>query len=69
MKFLFLLFGCLFFCGNLISKNSTPIDISNANWTATDALGSKLPSYEETDPNHCVVLFYWRVSKRFLRLE
>ncbi|MDQ6763283.1 MAG: hypothetical protein M3015_11750, partial [Bacteroidota bacterium] len=55
----------LFFCINIHftnAQNSPPINISNANWTATDALGRKLPTYAETGrpkPNHYVGLFYW----------
>jgi len=44
------------------SQNSPQINIDNANWTATDALGRSLPSYSETGdvkPNRYVGLFYW----------
>ncbi len=62
MKTVGLLF-CLFItCDNLFSQNTSQINISNANWMATDALGRKLPTYAETGPpkpNHYVGLFYW----------
>ncbi|MDQ2720192.1 MAG: hypothetical protein M3Z26_10615 [Bacteroidota bacterium] len=60
-KTLSILFFSLFiYCAN--AQNSPQISITNSNWTATDALGRKLPSYEQTGPpkpNRYVGLFYW----------
>ena len=68
-KKIVLLYRCctvlLIFCAIFIvtnAQNSPQIIINNANWTATDALGKTLPSYEETGgvkPNRYVGLFYW----------
>ena len=44
------------------SQNSPQVNIDNANWTATDALGRILPSYKETGgvkQGRYVGLFYW----------
>lgn len=52
----------LMLAGKAFSQNSQQIQISNADLTATDALGRKLPTYKLTGPpkpNHYVGLFYW----------
>ncbi len=49
-------------CISGYSQSSPQINITNANWTATDALGRTIPSYAETGgvkPNRYVGLFYW----------
>lgn len=46
----------------VFGQNSPPIPISNADYTATDAIGRKLPDYKQTGdlkPNKYVGLFYW----------
>ena len=51
------------FAQTAVPADSPVLEIGSANWTATDALGRKLPGYDtvgDPKPNRHVGLFYWQ---------
>lgn len=62
IKILYCVFFVLVLNYSAQCQHSPPVNISNADWVATDALGRALPTYKETGPpkpNTYVGLFYW----------